>query len=158
MIRPRALSVRTLMIGAVMAVLSSACGSESTTEPDAVTIADLVGSWKASSVVFTEQANPTQQFDIVAAGGEVRTTILDHGGARTWVEFGGLSDEWDAQLSLSGNQLTSTPVEASRPTRHHTIELDGNRLTMTSSDASFDFTLTGATEVPATQVVVFVRQ
>jgi hypothetical protein len=140
-----------------MAVFSSACGSDSTTEPDAVTIADLVGTWKATSVLFTNQANPAQQFDIVVAGGELRSTVLNHGGARTWIEFGDFSDEWDAQLSVSGSQLTSTPVEVTRPTRRYTIEMDGNRLTMTSSDASFDFTLTGATAVPATEVIVYVR-
>ena len=54
-------------------------------------------------------SNPAQQFDIVTAGGEVRTTVLDGGGARTWLTLGDFNDEWDAALTLSGTTLTSTP-------------------------------------------------
>lgn len=158
MIRPRIVSVRTLAFAVFLAAFTSACGSDSSTEPEGLTVADLVGSWKASSALFTNQSNSSQQFDLVAAGGEVRTTVLDQGRARTWVDLGDFSDEYDAQLTLNGNQLTATPAESSRPTRHYTIELTGNRLTMTSSDARFDFSLTGAAAVPATEVVVFVKQ
>ena len=141
------------------AVLSAGCGDSSPAEaPDGITMADLVGSWKASSALFTNQANASERFDIVAVGGELRATILDGGRARTWIDVGPLSDEWDAQLTLNGNELTATPAEASRPTRHYTVELSGNQLTLTSNDASFDFTLSGAPGVPATEVDVFVRQ
>jgi hypothetical protein len=142
----------------LVAVLLSGCGDSSPAEPDGITIADLVGSWSASSVLFTNQANPSQQFDIIALGGELRVTVLQSGGARTWLDVGDVSDEWDAALTLSGTQLTSTPVESTRPTRHYAIELSGNVLTMTSTDASFDFTLSGATGTPATEVTVLVRQ
>lgn len=158
---------RSLSLLAAVAVLSSAC-SDGSTAPDiddggpnddtGATIADLVGSWTASSVVFTNKANAAEQIDIVAAGGELRTTVLNHGGARTWLTFGLVNDEWDAQLTLNGDQLTSTPVESTRPTRHYTVALAGDQLTMTSSDATFDFTLSGADAVAANQVIVFVRQ
>lgn len=158
MSRTRFSAAPLLTFVALAAVFSFGCSDSSPAEPEGITIADLVGSWKASSVLFTNQANPSQQFDIVAAGGELRVTILQHGGARTWVDIGDFSDEWDAQLTLNGSQLTSTPAESSRPTRHFTIELSGNQLTMTTSEASFDFTLTGATEVAATEKIVLLRQ
>lgn len=158
---------RSLSLLAALAVLSSAC-SDGSTAPDiddggpnddtGATIADLVGSWTASSVVYTNKANAAEQIDIVAAGGELRTTVLNHGGARTWLTFGLVNDEWDAQLTLNGDQLTSTPVESTRPTRRHTVALAGDQMTLTSSDATFDFTLSGADPVPANQVIVFVRQ
>lgn len=148
--------VHPVFLAALVAAIG-ACG-DSATEPAGMTISDLVGSWKASSVVFTSQANSSQQFDIVAAGGELRVTVLDHGGARTWLTIGPVDDEWDAQLTLNGNQLTSTPVEASRPTRHYTAELSGTRLTLTSTDAIFDFTLSGGSGVPAREVIVLQKQ
>ena len=159
MTRIRIPAARLLSLLALAAVFTSACGdSSSSTEPEGLTIADLVGSWGASSALFTNQANPSQTFDIIAAGGSLNITVLGNGGVRNWLELGDVSDEWDALLTLNGNQLTSTPAEASRPTRHWTIEMSGDRFTLTSTDVSFDFTLSGATEVPASEVVVFVRR
>jgi hypothetical protein len=161
MTRAGVVSVQTLSLVVLAWLTAAGCGGDSggdsPTGPEAMTIADLVGSWKATSVIMTNQANPSQKFDIVAAGGELRMTVLVGGGARTWLDLGDFSDEWDAQLTLSGNQLTSTPVEASRPTQRHTITLVGSELTATNSAAVFDFTLSGGTPVPATQVVVFRR-
>ena len=154
--RSRTPSVRVLAIG--IALLAAACGGDSSTEPDGVRISDLVGSWTASSVLFTNKSNPAQEFDIIAGGGELRVTVLAGGRARTWLDLGPFSDEWDAQLSLNGNQLTSTPAEATRPTRRYTIEMVGGELRMTSTDAMFDFSLAGGSEVPANEVVVLVRQ
>jgi hypothetical protein len=94
----------------------------------------------------------------VAAGGETRTTVLQGGGARTWVTLGTFSDEWDAQLAINGNTLTSTPAEAARGVRNYTFTLVGSTLTLTNDNGSFDFTLTGADGVPTTEVTVFVRQ
>ena len=145
------------VLSLVLAV--SACSdSDDSMGPGEITIADLVGSWRASSQVFTNKANSSEVLDVIAAGGETRTTVLDHGGARTWVTFGTYSDEWDAQLTVSGNTLTSDPVEASRERRIWTFSLDGNLLTLTDANSSFDFTLSEAAGVAATEVVVFVRQ
>ena len=158
MSRTRSHAARSLSVIALLVVFASGCSDSTVAEPESgVTIADLVGSWKASSVLFTNKANTSQQFDIIAAGGELRVTVLNHGGARTWLDIGPVSDEWDAQLTVSGNQITSVPVESTRPTRHFTVELDGNRLTLTSSDATFDFTLSNGIELPATEVTVLVR-
>ncbi|HSG46367.1 MAG TPA: hypothetical protein VLA43_01010 [Longimicrobiales bacterium] len=153
---PLARSVSLLF---AMAVISSACGEGSTapnTDETGLTVADLVGSWKASSLVFTNNANSTQQFDVVASGGELRTTILTDGRARTWLTVGDFSDEWDALLTLNGDQLTSTPAEATRPTQRWTVTMVGNQITLTRSDGEFDFTLSGADPVPASERVVLV--
>ncbi len=126
--------------------------------PEGPTLADLVGSWTASSHTFTNTANSSESFDVVANGGETRTTVLVGGGHRTWFELGDFMDEWDAQLSISGNTLTSTPAEATRETRVWTFTLVGNTLTLTDSTSEWDFTLSEAAGVPATEVVVFVKQ
>ncbi len=151
---------RSITLIVLTALVAVACSDSSSgpENPDAVTLADLVGSWTASSHTFTNNANSSESFDVVANGGETRTTVLNGGGHRTWFELGTFSDEWDAQLSISGTTLTSTPAEASRETRVWTFTLVGNTLTLTRSDAEWDFTLSGGAGVPATEVVVFVKQ
>lgn len=151
-----------LVLHAVVPITSS-CGDDSdtgTARPveDGVTVDDLVGSWSASSHTFTNKADATQSIDIITIGGETRSTVLAGGRARTWVELGDFSDEWDAQLSISGNTITSTPVEASRDGRVSTFVLSGNVLTTTNGNSTFDFTLSGEPEVPATEVIVWQRQ
>jgi hypothetical protein len=142
-----------------LALVAAACSdSDNAAGPEEITIADLVGSWTAASQVYTNNADADDSFDLVAAGGETRVTVLSHGGARTWVTLGTFSDEWDAQLSISGNTLTSNPVEASRPVRTWTFSLVGDLLTLTDDNSSFDFTLAGGDGVPATEVVTLARQ
>lgn len=141
----------------LVATLAAGCGDEDPTGvEDGLTIEDLVGSWIATSVTHTNKANPAETFDIVGAGGEVRSTILTGGRARTWVEFGSSMDEWDSLATLSGTIITSVPTEAGRPTRTWEFTLVGGVLTLTD-DGEFDFTLTGATPVSTTEVIVSVR-
>ena len=117
-----------------------------------------MGSWKASSHTYTSNANPSQTFDLVANGGETRMTVLSGGRVRTWVDIGDFSDEWDAQITISGTSLISTPAEASRGVQTFSFTLVGNTLTLTDSSSEFDFTLLGEDPTPASMVVVLVRQ
>ena len=149
---------RILGVLSLVFVVAACSDSDTSMGPDEITLADLVGSWTASSHVYANNANPGEAFDLIAAGGETRTTVLHNGGARTWITFGTFSDEWDAQLSISGNTLTSDPVEASRQVRTWALSLAGNLLTLTDATSSFDFTLAGGDGVSATEVVVFARQ
>ena len=154
-------SVRSFIVLVTSAVLATGCGgSDSPTEPPAITINDFVGSWAATSQVFTNNSNSSETFDLIAAGGGSDFTMLTGGGTRNWFDLGDFHDEWDALVTLDGATgiLTSTPVEASRPTTHFTFKLEGNTLTLTGTDSSFDFTLTGAASVPATVVAVFTKK
>lgn len=150
-------SPRPYLFVALSILLATGC-SDSGTEADGITIGDFTGTWQASSHTFTNNADAGETFDLIANGGDTRVTVLSGGRARTWVTIGTFSDEWDAQLSINGNVLTSTPAEATRPVIHYVFSLVGDVLTLTNSDAEFDFTLSGGAEVPATQVVVLVRQ
>jgi hypothetical protein len=170
MSRTRSISARSLSAMFVVALISSGCSSDSSpTSPQdqnqntsGITMADLVGTWKASSAVFTNQANTSQQYDVVAEGGEVRTVILnDPARSRTWVQLDtavDVFDQWDSGLTLNGTELTVTPVETTRPTRHYTLKLVGDTLTLTSSDGAFDFSLTGAPGVAVNEVDVLIKQ
>jgi hypothetical protein len=137
-------------------ILLSGCGGDSPTDTDGLTLDDLVGSWIATSDLHTNKANSSETFDVVAEGGEVRITMLPGGNTRTWVELGTFMDEWDSAVTLSGNTLTVDPVEAGRPTRVWETALVSGVLTLTSDDGEFDFTLTGATPVSTTEVLVMV--
>lgn len=144
-----------LSLGLIIAFLLS-CDKEE--EAPAITIDDLVGSWKASSTVFTNNSNPAQFIDLIALGGELRFTMLDNGGVRTWLSIDTISDEWDSQAVITnGNTLTLTPVETDRGTNTYDFVLDNNTLELTNKNDSFDFTLSGASEVPATSVTIFNR-
>ena len=139
--------------------LVAGCGSDDDpTEPpvSGITTADLVGSWTATSLVHTNNANASETLDVIAAGGEVRFTMLVGGGTRTWTEFG-TSDEWDAAVTISGSTLTSNPVEEGRPTQAWQFTLVEDVLTMTDGNSEFDFTLTESAPVSTTEVIVFVR-
>ena len=147
-----------LVVAAV--VLAAGCSSDGPTDVQTLTIADLVGSWSASSEVFTNNADPSQKFDLIALGGENRFTMLPGGGTRTWIGLGTFQDEWDSQATLDagGTTLTLTPVEASRAVRTFTVTLDGTVLTLHSTDVTFDFTLTDPSGgTPATVDIVFVK-
>ena len=141
--------------------LLAGCSDDSGTDPppdDSVTVDDLVGSWSATAHTFTNQADTDQTIDLIANGGETRNTILDGGGVRFWLEFGTFSDEFDALLTISGESITITPVEASRRVRMGTFTLVGSVFTTTNTDGLFDFTLSGGPEVPATEVIVWERR
>ena len=123
-------------------------------------LSDLVGSWSATSEVYTNNANASQKIDLIALGGEHRVTMLSGGGTRTWIDVGTFHDEWDSQATLdaSGTTLTLTPVEASRPVLTFTVTLEGTVATLHSTNVSFDFTLTDpSAAVPATVDIVLVK-
>jgi hypothetical protein len=123
-----------------------------------VTIEQFEGTWKAKSMIFTNNADADQSFAFIENGGEVRFTVLPGGRVRTWVEIDTFYDEWDSQATLSGSTLTSVPVEETRPIQVITFLLDGGTLTMTNADDRFDFTFSGVAGVSATNVGVFERQ
>jgi hypothetical protein len=151
-------TLRSVFVVVAGAGVLIACGDGSeSTGPDLLTIEDFVGSWSATSQVFTSNSDPSETFDVISAGGEHRVTVLTGGRTRSWFELGDFSDEWDALVTLNSarDRLISTPEEATRPVRTYTFSLVGNTLTLTNTDDSFDFTLTGAEGTSATMVVVY---
>ena len=153
-------TLRSLFVLFTGAVALAACGDDSgpSAVEEGITIDDFVGSWSATSEVFTSNTDG-ETFDLIAAGGENRFTMLSGGRTRTWLDLGDFSDEWDSLVTLNGagDLLTSTPAEASRPTQQFTFSLDGNTLTLTNANAVWDFTLTGVEGTSATMVAVFQR-
>ena len=152
-------SLKFLFLSLLIVTTFGCSKDDDSPEPDnSITIADFEGSWKASSAIFTNNSNASESLEFIGAGGEIRYTMLPGGNTRTWVEFqNNPVDEWDAEVTLGNNNtIISTPVEVTRPVETSTYDLGVNTFTFTNNSASFDFTLSGATEVSATSVIVFV--
>lgn len=124
----------------------------------AVRTIDLVGTWTASAHIFTNNANPDESFDLVANGGETRMVVLNSGGARTFRNFNGTSDDFDAQLSIIDNILRATSVETPPRVWNWEFVLSGDTLTLDEPNQPFDFTMTGGPEVEASEHIVFELQ
>jgi hypothetical protein len=139
----------------LLAVSMIAC-SDDDTEPTSITMTDLAGSWTANASVHTNNANSSETFNLITNNGEIRYTGFADGRVRMWYEFGDVSDEWDALWTISGNKITATPAESTRPILVYMVEVGTNAITLTNVNDSFDFTLTGVTAVPTKSVTVFV--
>jgi hypothetical protein len=138
----------TLAAVAALALASVNCG-------DSVAPADLVGTWNATKLEFTNLANASESVDIVALEGAFTITITANG---TWQATLTLPGE-DPQVGggtfdLSGSDLvlyeTGDPVGTD-----YSVSLSGNTLTITSTDLTFDF---GNGEVAARLDGILVRQ
>ena len=139
-------------------IVASAISCDKEEEEPTITINDLVGSWNAPSFVFTDLSNSNNVIDFIEIGGELRFTMLENGGVRTWLTIESISDEWDSQAVLTNSStLTLTPVEAKRGSNTYEIVLGNNTLELTNYNDSFDFTLSEAEKVPASSVAIFVR-
>ncbi len=152
------MKIYNLIFLGLIVVSAIGCDKNAVEPEPAITINDFVGSWKATSHVLTNNSNSNEVIDLIANGGELRFTMLENGGVRTWFTFDLFSDEWDSQTVLTNsNTIIVTPVEVDRGVNTFAFVLENNTLELTNDNVSFDFTLTGASEVPATSVTMYLR-
>jgi hypothetical protein len=122
------------LLGAGLAILALACG-----EATGVTIADLVGTWNATKLEFTNKANPAQKVDLVPLGAQARLVVEPSGRAITTFSFQGSTEVDTSQIVIRGDTLL---VDG----RRVLFTLSGNTLTLTFNDESFDFNQDGTPE------------
>jgi len=146
---------KLLFLGLVITFTTSCDDDDVTPE---IAISDIVGSWRATSFVVTNNADAAETSDFIKNGGTIDFTLLSNGGVRTWITIDTFNDEWDAEVTISGNTMTSDPVEGTREVKTSTIVLEGNIFTMTNNTDSFDFTYMGEPKVSATSVARFERK
>ncbi|TNE55562.1 MAG: hypothetical protein EP344_13240 [Bacteroidetes bacterium] len=149
----------SLLFLSVLVISTFGCSKSDDAEPTTqVTIKDFEGTWKATSATFTNNSNASESLEFIGAGGAIRYTMLSGGNTRTWVDFqNNPVEEYDAAVSVGSNStLIFTPADTLRPVETFTYVLGNNTITLTNNNARFDFTLSGATPVAATSVVVFV--
>jgi hypothetical protein len=127
-------------IALIAVLLISSCGNTTAPPPET-----LVGTWNATSVELVSVANPTLQVDLVADLGATVTLVLAEDNDFTLTvtymgeEPGG---PWGTSSEVTGT-WSSTEILTLRtsPTSEwqFEIQLDGDALTLTEADTSFDF-------------------
>jgi hypothetical protein len=136
-------------IGFIALLLASSCGQSNTTAPPPE---QLVGTWNATSVELVSMANPAVRVDLVADLGASVTLVLDADDsftltvAYTGDEPGG---PWGMNSVVRGTWSTSDVLTLqTSPTSQWQFEavLDGDSLTLSEADTSFDFTGDGMVE------------
>ncbi len=134
--------LRTFIAPLLAATFVAGCGHST---PEKVAEA-LAGTWNATSVVFTNKANSSETFDLVAAGGSANVTFTAAG------EFSGSFTDLGGTFVVEGTNLIITNTGESEP-ETVAFTLSGNTLTLTVDD-EFDFDDDGVDE-SATLIIVF---
>jgi hypothetical protein len=128
-----------------MVVAVAACGDST-----GITVEDLVGTWEATEIVFTNSANTSESVDVIDLGASLTVTINSAGTVSTVFDDGqGGTDSDSGTLSVDGSTLTvgGETFEAER---------SGDVLILTG-DGEWDFDEDG-TDDPATLTIRLVRQ
>ena len=122
---------------------------------DSVAPAEVVGTWNATSVVFTSVASPsTNSGNLILQGFSLSITFGADGSASLTSDDGSGPSTDTGTFAISGSNLTLT---LNGDTSTGTIELNGDTLTVRIiTGAEFDFNGDGTDEV-ATVVVVLTR-
>ena len=163
--------VRALAVGAVAATFAVGCSDNDGTGSNGVTVEDLVGTWTATKLEFTNQANTDQHFDIISGAlGSLTITVTSNGSfSGTFAQCGlpSLCPEQDAAgtIALSGNTGTLTftaPAEFDEPISGTFTLTTGDPDVLTlnaTSGLEFDFSIIGGDpgEVPANLELVMER-
>lgn len=142
----------TFMVGCSDSIGSDPIGPESTPEEIA---AALNGTWNATSFVFTNVANTSETFDLIANGGSFSLTITADGQFTGTLTSPGENETFSGTYVAQGTNLILT--DAMEPNDPETVSftLSGNTLTIDSDDV-FDFDDDGVDE-PATSRLVLQR-
>ena len=134
----------SLVLGAMLVSILG-CGDST-----GLTAEDLEGTWNATSIVYTNNANSAESVDIVQTDGASFTmTVSASGSVSTLFDDGQGSTDSDAgTLSSDGSSITlgGDVFQAVR---------SGDQLTLTNVDESYDF---GSGSVSATVAATLTRQ
>ena len=135
---------RTIAVGLLLAVLS-ACGSDDgATDPGP--LAELAGTWEATSMVVTSQDDPETGGDITQPpyGATFVLEIRADGRYTATLTVFDQTDREDGELGVSGSTITFDP-DGVAPPRDGTWSLEGGILVI-DGETSFDFNNNGTPE------------
>lgn len=138
--------VDSILLTAGALVAAVACGDST-----GITAEDLAGTWEATEIVFTNQANTSESVDLVDLGASLTVTVEASGTVTAVFDDGqGGTDSDSGTLGVDGSTLTigGDTFEADR---------SGDQLTLTDATSEYDFDDDGSDD-PATLVIRLVRQ
>ncbi len=144
--------LRTLIAPLLAVTFLAGCGDSIGADGTPEEVANaLAGTWNATSFVFTNDANSSETFDLLADGGSFSITFTAAGQFSGSSTFEGATDTFSGTYVVQGTNLITTDTgEIESETIAFT--LSGNTLTLALDD-EFDFDDNGIDE-PATLVIV----
>ncbi len=141
-------------------LLTGACGSDGSGD---ITVADLEGTWVATSLTVTANDDPGQSIDLIAVGGSMEMAADESGRVEGTLTvpaaLGGGDLPVMGQLDVVDQETMAVSFDPEIPPLlvgySGPFTLEGSTLTVTDEEGSFDFG-TG-TPVSASSTVVFER-
>ncbi len=129
--------LRTFVAPLLAVTVVAGCGDSNGPGTSEETVDALVGTWNATSMVFTNNANSSETFDLIADGGSFSITLTAAGGFSGSSTFMDMTDTFGGTFVVQGTNLIITETGESGP---ETIAFtrSGNTLTLTLDD-EFDF-------------------
>lgn len=136
---------RVLALGTLVAA-ATACGDST-----GITVEDLVGTWEASEILFTNAANSSQRVDLIDLGASLTVTVNASGTVSTLFNDG--QGGTDSDAGTLGTDATTLTIGSET----YQAERSGDELTLSDATSEYDFDEDG-TDDPATLVIVLIRQ
>lgn len=136
-------SFLTHALGLSLALFLGACSGDGT--GPAKGIEPLVGSWRARTLLMTNQANPTIQVDLIEEGATFTLSILSTGQYSASLSAFGASIVEVGTVEVIGNQVTITPTNPAGPPLVSIWSFQGSTLVL-DGESEFDFNQDGITE------------
>ena len=147
--------LRTLAAPLLAVTFVVGCGDSNGPGSTSEEIVDaLVGTWNATSMVFTNKANSSETFDLIANNGSLSLTFTATGQFSGSTTFGGETETLSGTFVVQGTNLITTDTGESE-SETIAFTLSGNTLTLTLDD-EFDFDDDGFDE-PATLTIILQR-
>ena len=147
-------------LSAVAMLAAFAAGCSDSTAPEDITLAHLVGTWNATSAVFSEVGG-TGSADVIALGATLSITVGPSGSYTINVSLPGEGAELETgTLTVANGVITATPTEQGEdPETIQIRSLEGDNMTLLFADEEWDFTDDSIdNETPATLTITLVRQ
>lgn len=113
----------------------------------------LVGSWKATTLVMTNRANPLMSVDLVEMGANFTISVLATGQYSASLTVLGVTSTEVGVVTVSGNQVTISPTSPEGPPVVAVWSFRGEALVL-DGESEFDFNQDGVTEPALAHIVL----
>ena len=144
------MKLRHLITSALALTLMSAC----TDGLVDVNVDEIVGTWNATEMVFTSDADSEVFVDLIAEGASLSVELGNDGTYQLVILEPGFEPEDEAgTYSVDGAILTLDPIEFPENDLFEAV-LNGNSLTLMSSDDEFDFDDDGIEDAASLEVTL----
>ncbi len=131
--------LRTLIAPLLAVTFVVGCGDDIGPDSTPEEVAEaLAGTWNATSFVFTNKANSSETFDLVADGGLFIITFTAAGGFSGRSTFEGETETFGGTYVVQGTNVIITDEDDPNDMETIAFILSGDTLTLTLDD-QFDF-------------------